>query len=404
MKKIYCLVLAFLLGSVFCFSQEKEISILFVDQNQQMFYKKYFYLNNIYFEEDGIYLKVSENIELLKNILQIEKLKIDVIRNNIANVHTTRTNTGGPFNRCYVDIENEIIVKEDTEENIRYVYDPTHPDAQNDGSLAGYVKYPNIYITNEYYELNCAIQLFNNIAEYIQRNNIEIIVDKFQMDKPGEFSKEYFILLLNLINAHTTGYKYRYIRYEYSDIDNGRNEMMEINFSQGALKSTSRELDFAIIGDGFFKLIFENNRIGYTRNGEFTIDENTNELITIDGCLLYDKIVIQPGFKKIIITRDHSIKALYSDGEEIHCGYLNTYKLDNNKLEYYDNKNIFVHNGNEEEIVSDRIINSFLESSNVDQIKTIVEILEISKLLNMQLNIGDNEWFTEFILNNFLGK
>jgi flagellar basal body rod protein FlgG len=49
-------------------------------------------------------------------------------------------------------------------------------------------------------------------------------------------------------------------------------------FKQGSLHITENRFDFAIVGEGFFKVWDEtNNRIYYTRNGEFTI--NTDEYL-----------------------------------------------------------------------------------------------------------------------------
>lgn len=53
-------------------------------------------------------------------------------------------------------------------------------------------------------------------------------------------------------------------------------------FSQGSLKQTSRHLDVAIQGEGFFQVELRDGRTAYTRNGEFHINSN-GELVTADG-------------------------------------------------------------------------------------------------------------------------
>lgn len=102
--------------------------------------------------------------------LTAQRLRLDLISNNIANAQTTRTEKGGPFQRQDViftpeggstsapqavaarrgDLETiqggvrvaEIIT--DGEAGPR-VYDPTHPDADAEG----YVNYPNVDIVVE---------------------------------------------------------------------------------------------------------------------------------------------------------------------------------------------------------------------------------------------------------------
>jgi flagellar basal body rod protein FlgG len=58
------------------------------------------------------------------------------------------------------------------------------------------------------------------------------------------------------------------------------------DYSQGSLKSTSQELDFAVQGAGFFRVQApEGER--YTRDGRFLRDAN-NQLVTVDGYKMLD--------------------------------------------------------------------------------------------------------------------
>ena len=102
--------------------------------------------------------------------LTAQRLRLDLISNNIANAQTTRTEKGGPYQRQDVifmpDEQNASLpqpvalrrgdlnslqggvrvaqVTTDTEAGPR-VYDPTHPDADANG----YVNYPNVDIVVE---------------------------------------------------------------------------------------------------------------------------------------------------------------------------------------------------------------------------------------------------------------
>jgi len=90
------------------------------------------------------------------------RLRIDVIADNIANAETTRTPEGGPYKRkipIFAEYLRDYMgrrklagvrvvrIKEDP--SYRLVYDPTHPDADENG----YVKMPNVNVLREMVDL-----------------------------------------------------------------------------------------------------------------------------------------------------------------------------------------------------------------------------------------------------------
>ncbi|GHV79715.1 hypothetical protein AGMMS49944_15060 [Spirochaetia bacterium] len=145
---------------------------------------------------------MSINIDILKNIIQLEYINIEIIRDNIQNIYTTRTAEGGPFIRKYMDIDVKegIMIKQDTEREPMMMYDPTHPDAIKDGPRAGFVLCPNIILPEEYNNLFESIQLYNGIVEYIHINNIGIIVEKIQMNTVEEL--DYFEGIKNRLDIY----------------------------------------------------------------------------------------------------------------------------------------------------------------------------------------------------------
>jgi len=82
--------------------------------------------------------------------MQAQRLRLDIIASNIANVNTVTTPEGGPYRRKDVIFESEKfsnyltgvkvadVVRDDTSPKL--VYDPTNPLADS----KGYVAYPNI--------------------------------------------------------------------------------------------------------------------------------------------------------------------------------------------------------------------------------------------------------------------
>lgn len=130
------------------------------------------------------------NMHVSSAALSAQRLRLDLISNNIANAQTTSTDAGGPYKRQDVVFEaqgnqaglpdfiaNKLaskmpiaesqsgvqvarIVTDDT--TGAKVYDPSHPDADKDG----YVTYPNVDLVTEMtnmlsatrsYEANLAI-------------------------------------------------------------------------------------------------------------------------------------------------------------------------------------------------------------------------------------------------------
>ena len=118
------------------------------------------------------------SIEISASGLSAERLAMDVIANNIANVNTTRTPDGGPFKRQLIVFaqKTDQDAKQQAEQlgedpnqvgNLngvkavqiiddpspdRLVYDPGNPDADTQG----YVHYPNVQIVKEMVDMMVA--------------------------------------------------------------------------------------------------------------------------------------------------------------------------------------------------------------------------------------------------------
>jgi flagellar basal-body rod protein FlgC len=114
--------------------------------------------------------------------LTAERLRLDVISNNIANANTTRTTAGGAYRRQRVVFQPRteqssflktlnsqlaigegvrVVGIEQDESPLRQVYDPQHPDANREG----YVEMPNIQIVSEMVDMITATRAYEaNVA------------------------------------------------------------------------------------------------------------------------------------------------------------------------------------------------------------------------------------------------
>lgn len=114
-----------------------------------------------------------DSMNITGSALTAERFRMDVALQNIANASTTRTANGEPYRRKQVVFEERtpdfasilrseeqhvtlggVRVKsiEESQRDFTPVYDPTHPDANEDG----YVMYPNVNTTEERIDLMAA--------------------------------------------------------------------------------------------------------------------------------------------------------------------------------------------------------------------------------------------------------
>lgn len=122
-----------------------------------------------------------------------QRLRGDTISQNLANVNTTRTSDGGPYvrktvvfterNRTSFDkvlmttsglagngVKVTKVVK-DTETPMNMVYDPAHPDADDNG----YVTYPNVSTITEMTNLIDASRAYEaNITAFDAAKNMAL--------------------------------------------------------------------------------------------------------------------------------------------------------------------------------------------------------------------------------------
>ncbi|AEF86182.1 flagellar basal-body rod protein FlgC [Treponema primitia ZAS-2] len=132
------------------------------------------------------------SINIAATGMSAERLRSDVIADNMANASTTRTAEGGPFRRSRVVLRPRVEqpywrspflpdmmdngpgqgvrvaeIQKDTTPN-RLVYDPTHPDAIKAGPQAGYVEMPNVDVVTEMVDMIAATRAYEANASIIE--------------------------------------------------------------------------------------------------------------------------------------------------------------------------------------------------------------------------------------------
>ncbi len=108
-----------------------------------------------------------DTLDISASALNAQRIKMDTVASNIANVNTTRGPNGEPdvyrrkdaifssvYNQAVGDSPDSqyissgvkvLSVTEDTNTPLKKIYNPSHPDANNEG----YVDLPNVNIVNE---------------------------------------------------------------------------------------------------------------------------------------------------------------------------------------------------------------------------------------------------------------
>lgn len=141
---------------------------------------------------------ISRALEISASGLTAERVRMDTISENLANINTTRTAEGGAYHRKHVlfgAVQGEggrpsfasslrkasqgggvrVLSVEPDKEPLKKVYDPSHPDAVN-----GYVEMPNVEPVMEMVDLISATRAYDanvtamGAAKQMQQKALEI--------------------------------------------------------------------------------------------------------------------------------------------------------------------------------------------------------------------------------------
>lgn len=115
-------------------------------------------------------------LKISASALKAERTRMEITASNLANIHTTRTEEGGPYRKkdvvfTAVDVTDTkgfgkmlsekiegVKVEEISESSKGFerVHDPGHPDADTEG----YVTYPNVNLVEEMTDMTAATRAY----------------------------------------------------------------------------------------------------------------------------------------------------------------------------------------------------------------------------------------------------
>lgn len=134
-------------------------------------------------------MSIFNGLNINASGLTLERLKLDTISTNIANVNTTRTAEGGAYRKKTIEFSESLkdatsvnqkssdsannrmsygvkITGISEDQTVRMSYDPTNPDADDEG----YVEQSNVNVADEMIEMIQALRTYEANASAVEMN------------------------------------------------------------------------------------------------------------------------------------------------------------------------------------------------------------------------------------------
>lgn len=208
--------------------------------------------------------------------------------------------------------------------------------------------------------------------------------------------REMRIIANNIANTATTGYRQEGLVFsEYvmavdgaSSLSMGQGNVRDTSFDQGTLTQTGGTFDFAIEGDGFF-LIETPAGERLTRSGAFS-PSGEGDLVTMDGYRVLDAggapLFVPPGVGDIAVSADGTISA---EGNPI--GQIGVVLPLNPREMIREDGVMFRADDGYEPAEGARILQRFVENSNVNPILQISRMIEVQRAYELGASFLDAE-------------
>ncbi|MEM6602587.1 MAG: flagellar basal-body rod protein FlgF [Pseudomonadota bacterium] len=203
----------------------------------------------------------------------------------------------------------------------------------------------------------------------------------------------------NMANLGTTGYKeermhfddvYKRLQTDGKGIAFVHDVTSSTNFSQGAFTQTGNQLDVAIQGQAMLSVQDENGQVLYTRDGRFSRANDGSLVLTSNGMRVLDNggaaIQIPENVNRISIAGDGTVSI--EDGGAITRIGLFGYENANMKRL---SDGLYSTNAPLEPTEEATISQGFLESSNVNAVKTLTDLINVQRAYERSSNLIDKE-------------
>jgi flagellar basal-body rod protein FlgG len=232
-------------------------------------------------------------------------------------------------------------------------------------------------------------------------------------------SKEIAVISNNLANASTVGYKksravFEDLLYQTINQPGGRSAQdtelpsglmlgagtkvvaTQKIHTQGDMLTTDNALDLMIQGEGFFEILMPDGTSAYSRNGQFTLDEEGNIVTPGAGYLLQPQVTVPEDATEIIVSQDGEVSVrVQGQAENAVIGQINTINFINPTGLEPIGQNLYVEtavSGTPQEGVPGlagfgMILQGALETSNVNTTEELVNLIESQRVYEMNSKV-----------------
>jgi len=232
-------------------------------------------------------------------------------------------------------------------------------------------------------------------------------------------SKDIAVISNNLANASTIGFKksravFEDLLYQTINQPGGRSaqdtEMpsglmlgagtkvvaTQKIHTQGDMLTTDNALDLMIQGEGFFEILMPDGSSAYSRNGQFTMDDEGNMVTPGAGYLIQPQVTIPPDALNIIVSQDGEVSVtLQAQAEPAVVGQINVINFVNPTGLKPIGQNLFTQtavSGDPQEGVPGlegfgMIVQGALETSNVNTTEELVNLIETQRVYEMNSKV-----------------
>ncbi|MDW3223537.1 MAG: flagellar hook-basal body complex protein [Paracoccaceae bacterium] len=208
--------------------------------------------------------------------------------------------------------------------------------------------------------------------------------------------REMRIVANNIANTATSGYRQEGLVFSEfvkavdggSSLSMGQGNVRHTSFQQGALTQTGGTFDFAIEGEGFF-LVETPSGERLTRSGAFSPNAE-GDLVTFDGYRVLDAggapVFVPPGAADVAVSSDGTIS---SEGNPI--GQIGVVQPLNAREMIREDGVMFRADDGYEPAENARVLQRFVENSNVDAITQITRMIEVQRAYELGASFLDAE-------------
>lgn len=217
------------------------------------------------------------------------------------------------------------------------------------------------------------------------------------------------IIANNIANLSTPAFKaemlmMRAYEVETVDADTGKTDIALVqdissvrDLSQGPMRTTDSQLDFAIDGEGYFALETRDGEERYTRHGQFQISPE-GQIARSDGSLLLseggDAFTMPLGSTEVYLSEDGTISANTPTGEgTIPLGKIGIVKFENDYLLEQDSNSLMraPEGANPIEAEEVSVRQGVLELSNVVGVVEMTKLIEAVRMYQMNGKVMEDE-------------